>query len=475
MSAPLPNLLVLMTDDHGAWAAGCYGNREIRTPNLDYLARSGLRATRAFTPSPVCSPARACFFTGLLPSQHGIHDWLAEDPARPRNWLEGCTTLAQILQARGYRTGLVGKWHCGNSHQPQPGFDYWLGYARGQYPHCGTQRLVENGRAFEHEGRQAPFLTAKAAEFLRAGERNRPFFLFLGLVDTHSPFVGHPERLVAHYRRAGFGDIPREDPAPGPGWVRFGVPADEGRRREWLAQYYAAVTLLDEQVGRLLDELDGTGQLDRTLVLYTSDHGHMNGHHGLYTKGNASVPQNLFDESIRVPLLARLPGVIPAGLELAAPVDHCDLFQTLLEAAQAPSPPGVDYPGRSYWPLATGRDQPWRDRQFCEYGNARMVRTERWKYIRRLAPHEHFADELYDLEADPRERWNLLADGAPGPDVAARLRGEIDSHFTRFEAPGRSGARILELPPQNAGEPWRLSRPAATPPEGSEWRVLAGY
>lgn len=475
MTTSRPNILVMMTDDHGQWAAGCYGNREILTPNLDYLARSGMRATHAFTPNPVCSPARACFFTGLLPSQHGIHDWLAEDPAQPRDWLGGKSNVAEILRASGYRTGLVGKWHCGNSHLPQPGFDYWLGYAHGQYPHFGNQRLVENGRRFDYHGRQAPFLTSKAAQFIRDGKGGKPFFLFLGLVDTHSPFTGHPERLVSRYRRASFCDIPDESPTAGRGWVRFGVPADERLRREWLAQYYASVTLLDEQVGRMLDELESLGQLDQTLVVYTSDHGHMNGHHGLYTKGNATVPQNLYDESIRVPYLARLPGAIPGGLELDAPIDHCDLFQTLLEVGGAKPAPSVSYPGRSFWTLANGHRVPWRDSQFCEYGNVRMVRTAQWKYLRRYAPHEQYGDELYDLCADPRERHNLLASGAPAPAPAARLREEIENYFARFEDPARSGARILEQPPQNAWEPWRLRRPEETPQEGSEWRTLAGY
>ncbi len=472
-----PNILVIMTDDHGAWASGCYGNREIRTPNLDYLARSGLRATQAYTPNPVCSPARACFFTGLLPSQHGIHDWLAEDPSSPRDWLTGQVNLAQLLQAYGYQTGLVGKWHCGNSHQPQRGFDYWLGYAHGQYPHFGEQRFVENGKRLDYHGRQAPFLSEKAAEFLRKQKYSaHPFFLFLGLVDTHSPFTGHPERLVSHYRKCDFGDVPKESSNPGRGWVRFGVPVDEKLRREWLAQYYASVTLLDEQVGRMLDQLESNGQLEHTLVIYTSDHGHMNGHHGLYTKGNATVPQNLYDESIQVPFLARYPDAISGGSLLSAPIDHCDLFQTVLEVAEAKAPSDRNYPGRSFWSLARGQPTPWRDRQYCEYGNARMVRTVDWKYIRRYPPHDTtYGDELYDLSTDPRESRNLLSSGIQEPTIAASLKADIEGYFARYEIPKCSGVRILAQPQQNSWEPWRLTRPAQTPPEGSEWRTLAGY
>jgi choline-sulfatase len=469
------NIVVVMTDDHGAWAAGCYGNSEIATPNLDYMARSGCRALNAFTPNPVCSPARACFFTGRLPSQHGIHDWLSENSASPRAWLDGETNVAEILRQQGYRTGLVGKWHCGNSFQPQPGFDYWHGYARGQYPHFGQQQFVENGRLVSYHGRQAPYLTSKAAEFIRQGSSAQPFFLFLGLVDTHSPFTGHPERLVAHYRTCTFRDIPQESPSVADGWVRFGTPSDKDRRKEWLAQYYASVTLLDEQVGRLLDELESTGQLANTLVVYTSDHGHMNGHHGLYTKGNATVPQNLYDESIRVPFLARLPSHIPGGRTLVPSVDHCDLFRTVLDAAGAKAPDGKNYPGQSFWPMLQGHPIEWRDCQYCEYGNARMIRTEKWKFIKRYAPHDQlYGDELYALDADPRESTNLASSPAYSA-IIHDLHAQLEAHFLKYEVAAKSGRNILALPAQNNWEPWRLARPDQCPPEGSEWRTLAGY
>lgn len=465
-----PNLLVFLTDDHAAWAARCYGSRELETPCLDELAREGLRATRAFTPNPVCSPGRACFFTGRLPSQHGIHDWLQESPERPRDWLAGEVTLPQLLQAHGYRTGLVGKWHCGNSHLPQPGFDHWFSYERGQYPHVGRHHFIEDGRRVEWHGRQAELLADKAAAFI-ARDDGRPFFLCVGFVDTHSPFCDQPEDLVARYAQATFADIPTEDAAT-PGWVRFGTPRDEDRRRRWLAHYYAAVSLIDRQVGRVLAALRARGIEQETLVVYTSDHGHMNGHHGLYTKGNATVPQNLYDESIRVPLLARWPGRLPAARTLDVPVDHCDLFQTLLDAARCPVPRGIDYPGASFLPQLEGRSQPWRDAQFCEYGNARMIRTEAWKYIQRLAPHAHdYGDELYDLASDPRETVNRIANPGLASTVAS-LRERLEAHFRRHEVPDRSGRNILALPAQNAWEPWRLTRPAHTPPEGSEWAVL---
>ena len=121
--AKQPNILVFLTDDHAQWAAHCYGAAEIRSPNLDRLAATGVRMTRAFTPSPVCSPARACCFTGRFPSQHGIHDWLDESGTDSSLNLSGQTTIAELLKQAGYETSLVGKWHCGSSRRPQAGFD----------------------------------------------------------------------------------------------------------------------------------------------------------------------------------------------------------------------------------------------------------------------------------------------------------------------------------------------------------------
>lgn len=121
------NILVFLTDDHARWALGCYGNSEVRTPTMDHLAATGVVFDNAYTPSPVCSPARASFFTGRLPSQHGVHDYLAEaDPeVRAVDWLSGEVTLARLLRDNGYATALTGKWHLGREESVPDGFDYW--------------------------------------------------------------------------------------------------------------------------------------------------------------------------------------------------------------------------------------------------------------------------------------------------------------------------------------------------------------
>lgn len=447
-----PNLLVFLTDDHGQWASRPYGNRELHTPTLDLLAQSGATMENAYTPCPVCSPARASFWTGRMPSQHGIHDWIHET-SRPQPWLVGERTLAEALHEAGYQTALAGKWHCGQSWGPQPGFDYYLGGNRDQYPHRGVCKFLEDGRPIEHLGHRAAFVTSKAIEFLRRRERSRPFFLFVGYVDTHGPFVDHPERWVQAYADAAFSDIPDERYVGSARRIVGPVPSDPKERRQRLAQYYAAVSYIDEQVGQVLDALEGEGRLDETLVVYTSDHGHMNGHHGLYFKGNATSPQNFYDESIRVPCLLRWPGTIAAGRRHRAPVDHCDLFQTLLEAALCPETGEAaarrNSPGSSYLPLLRGERPPWRDTWFCEYGNAWMVRTRRWKLIVRTPPHR--GDELYDLQTDPRETTNRIGEARLAR-VARDLRARGEAHFFRYRAPGRAGTD--PLPSFSGHEPW---------------------
>jgi choline-sulfatase len=447
-----PNLLVFLTDDHGQWAADCYGARSLRTPTLNWLAATGVRMESAYTPCPVCSPARASFWTGRMPGQHGIHDWIHE-PTFPEVGLSGEKTLAELLHGAGYATGFAGKWHCGASWVPQPGFDYYLGENKEQYPHQGVCKFTENGTPVEYVGQRSAFVTERAKAFLQKRPTDRPFFLFMGYTDTHSPFRDHPERLVDSYRTSAFPEVPHEKYV-GAAKVKASAPTPEKERRARLAQYGAAVSYIDEQVGQVLDALS-PADLDNTLVVYTSDHGHMNGHHGLYTKGNATVPQNFYEESIRVPSLLRWPGTIAAGRVCATPFSHCDLFTTLLEAAGVSETPEDaarrNSPGRSVLPALRRRgNQDEACDWFCEYGNARMIRRGRYKLIVRYAPHS--GDELYDLERDPRETRNRIEQKSLAP-VIAELRAALDAYFTRYSQPGRRGTD--PLPCFNGGsEPW---------------------
>ncbi len=273
-------------------------------------------------------------------------------------------------------------------------------------------------------------------------------------VPSHTPLRDQPERLTAHYRGCTFADIPDEVVAPCHGATPMPWSHAPKTHREQLAQYYAAVSFINEQVGRLLDELDGAGIRRDTLVAYTADHGHMNGHHGLMGKGNATVTQDLLEESIRVPSLISWPATVPAGRVLTHPVDHCDLFCTLLAAAGTDPDAEIHSPGRSFLPLLRGQAAPWRDAQFCEYGNARMVRTDGLKLIRRYrGPNGHFSDELYDLAADPRETENRIRDAAYAGAIAD-LDARLDAYFREYEIPDRAGWDIASRLRCNPHKPW---------------------
>jgi choline-sulfatase len=450
-----PNILLILSDDHGQWAMGAYGNGELHTPNLDHLASTGVLMENAFTPIPVCSPARASLFTGRLPSQHGLHDYLASgDPEiGARDWLVDEVTLGELLSTAGYETGFCGKWHMGKDEVPQPGFDTWFTLGH-DYPveHGGRHRYVDNGRYRMIDGFKTSIITDQARQFLRGREGDRPFFLTASYTATHSPWRDHPQRLVHAYRGCTFADLPQDISYP---FGRQNLESTFPTRnnfREALAQYYTAVSQIDEAVGQLIDDLEALGLRDHTLVIYTSDHGLCCGHHGIWGKGNGTLPLNMVEESIRVPLLFNQPGRLFAGQRRAEFVDHLDLFQTVAESA------GIDlpqrsYPGRTYLSLLdnTGALPGWRREQYGEYGPLRMIRTERYKFLQR---NPHGRHELFDLLADPRETMNLYDDTSYAP-LIAELTARIDEYFARFEDKKKNGLRAAVLPRHNFTEAWR--------------------
>ncbi|HXE14927.1 MAG TPA: sulfatase-like hydrolase/transferase [Bryobacteraceae bacterium] len=461
-----PNILVFLTDDHGQWLQQAYGNSEVRTPNMTRIARNGVRMTNAFTTSPVCSPARASFFTGRMPSQHGIHDWIEETKqAYAYPWLKGQTLISQLLKESGYHTGLVGKWHCGEERYPHPGFDSWFSYWVSQYPHSGRQNFSDNGKHITADGFQSPFLTEQAIRFLKnhyAGKdtADKPFFLFVGYTDTHSPHEQMPDDLVAGYAEATFRDIPREPFPSVHGRALIPVSNDPEKERRKREEYYAAASSIDTEVGKALDALESLGQMDNTIVIYTGDHGLNAGHHGMWEKGNATIPQNFFEESIRVPCsIAWRNGGIPQGLESDLPVNHCDLFATLLEAAGATphrdAAERINSPGRSYLPHLLGKStEPWRDDVVCEYGNARMMRHDGYKLILRY-PYGgvEFANEFYDLRADPRETTNLY-EKPEYKKAIQQMTARTDGFFAKYRDPAHDGLRLQDQPLATPASPW---------------------
>ncbi len=463
-----PNILVFLSDDHAQWLQQAYGNSEVLTPNMQRIAHSGVRMTNAFTPCPVCSPARASFFTGRMPSQHGIHDWIEEiTQAYAYPWLKDETLLSDLLKKAGYHTGLVGKWHCGEERYPHSGFDSWFSYWTNQYPHAGAQNFSDNGKHVTEDGFQSPLLTDRALHFLRMHHQDKqttekPFFLFVSYTDTHAPHETMPDDLVSHYNDATFRDIPSERFSKVHGTPLLPISADPIAERNRHKQYYAAASSIDREVGKVLDELHAMGKLDDTLVVYTGDHGLNAGQHGMWEKGNATIPQNFLEESIRIPCTLSWPnGGIPGNLESDLLVNHCDLFATLLEAAKAvpdaATAKKINSPGRSYLSQLRGKTSTtWKDAIVCEYGNARMIRKDGYKLILRY-PFQGvtFANELYDLKADPRETTNLYANPDPlYARITQELTVQLNEFFSTYTVPAHSGLDLEHQALATDASPW---------------------
>ena len=447
------NIIVFFSDDHAQWALPSYGNAEISAPNLTHLAETGALMLNAFTPCPVCSPARASFWTGLYPSQHGVHDHLAEDDeaVQATEWLAGIPTLAEHLNEARYTTALCGKWHCGAGEIPRSGFDYWYSAWRKTPKYFSqTNKYSDQGRVVERTGTDTQIITDAAIDFLRQRDREQPFFLFVGYATTHNPWINRPERLVSHYRKSSFHDIPDDLPYP------YGEPGNHPVApedpREALAQYYASVTMIDEGVGRVLDELDAQGEREDTLIVYTSDHGLNLGHHGIWGKGNGSQPLNMLDESIRVPLIFNYPGVIKAGQRREEFVTHTDLFMTLLDFADAELKEPSNRPGESYRSILLGgaADQ-WQNVYHGEYGTTRTIRDLRYKLVER---YDGGGNLFLDLLRDPRETVNLYDVSDYSSNVDS-MRAELERFFARYQVAEHSGIRGNDLPIHNSREAWR--------------------
>ncbi len=449
-----PNILLFLTDDHGAWALSANGNSEVQSPVLDSLAKGGANFRNAFTPCPVCSPARACLLTGRTPSQVGIHDWLFESDGdiAERDWLRDEITLPELLSAAGYHCGLSGKWHLGRSHYTPRGFDWCFGLPGGQGDHRSAFVYHLNGQALPKRGNKTQLITDYALQFLDEAPPDKPFFLNVGYITTHSPYAQQEADLVALYDDAIFADIPLYKPHP---WHKNeGLAGGEHEReklRPYYANYYAAVGEIDRNVGQILEKLRENGQLENTLVIYVSDHGCALGHHGFWGKGNSTRPLNMHETSLRVPLLMSWPEKIAPQTTIEHCVDHYDTFQFICAVAGADLPYHRAYPGANFASLLTNSRAAWDDVLFGEYGDLRMMRTPHYKFVRR---YPSGPDDLFDLVADPQERRNLAELPAYAETRAALLQ-RLEEWYADYEEPSKSGLRVKNLPRHNDWEAWR--------------------
>ncbi|MBI4877959.1 MAG: sulfatase-like hydrolase/transferase, partial [Acidobacteria bacterium] len=269
-----PNILLIVADDLAAWMLGCYGNREIRTPNIDTLARTGARFANSFVCTPVCSASRATLFTGRTPRQHGIHDFLTAQPVEnppqgqvaPPASFKSEVMISDLLAGAGYNCGYAGKWHMGDDATPGHGFKstYTMGTGRYQDP-----VMYRNGQKVEEKGYLTELLTRETCRFLDEQKAEAPFFLVASYFNPHLPYDGHPQKYYDMYKDTSFDTL---------GWE----PAAKNalREKELLADTVgnlrkcaASTTALDDQIPILRRKLQERGLLDNTLIVFTGDNG----------------------------------------------------------------------------------------------------------------------------------------------------------------------------------------------------------
>lgn len=435
-----PNILFILSDDQGAWAMGCAGNRDIITPNLDELARTGLRFENAFCASPVCSPARASILTGKMPSQHGVQDWIRRGHFGPEaiDYLRGQLTLPEILSANGYACALSGKWHLGDVSTVKNRFpDHVYAHQRGSGNYYNAP-MYRDGMFVQEPGYITDLITDDAIGYMdRAAAGDRPFFLCVHYTAPHNPWIdgNHPAPILSLYDGCGFSQTPQGRVHPDAVY-RYSVPD----ALECLKGYYAAVTAMDSNIGRLVRRLDELGLREDTLLIFTSDNGFNCGHHGIWGKGNGTFSLNMFDTSIKVPLIVSQPGRVPAGRVTEEMVSQYDYLPTLLDYLGIAVPPGLtSLPGRSFLPLLDGRQTGGHDYLvvYDEYGPVRMIRTKRWKYVHRYAGGSH---ELYDLWQDPGEEHDLYG-CEQYREKAAELRQTLFDWFRDHTDPVLDGSK----------------------------------
>jgi len=369
-----PNILFILTDQWRGDAIGADGNEFVHTPNLDQLARDGVRFANAYAPQSVCTPSRASLLTGVYPTTHRLDDnsygidsvfALPEYALRPN--------LPELLREAGYYTGYIGKWHLGEG---DPGlFDYWAGY-NSRLPHWTGEKYASPYRPEEETEKALTFLDEHGGE---------PFFLEISYYPPHTPYEA-PEEFHRPYA---------------------------GRDLEHM-EYYAACTALDTYIGRLLSKLDEKGLRENTMVVFTSDHGE--------TFRNRPLSNNKrvgYEESARVPMLVRYPDGLPAGVVYEGGVSTIDLMPMILEATGIERPQRLEGISRIQEVLAG--DLAWKAPVFVqnrtqpgvENGphDERMVRLRDWKLIVRRfnRPRVPRRDELLNLSSDPLEQTNLIA------------------------------------------------------------------
>ena len=431
-----PNVVLIMTDNHGAWTLGCYGNPDIKTPHIDKLAAEGVLFSRCYANNAVCSPTRASFLTGLMPCQHGVHRYLGAGGAQigpgAYNTLEEFDTLPSLLADRGYVCGLSGKWHLGANLHPQEGFSFWItkphGHSKGFY----DQEVIENGEIRTEPTYLTDLWTDHAVEFIETN-KERPFFLFLAYNGPYGLGGAMLEpirnRHKETYAEKTLPSFPRLPPQP---WNHnYGDRIGDLRA---IRKYAAEISGIDDGVGRVMATLKQLGLDENTLVVFTADQGMSGGHSGYWGMGDHTRPLTAFDWTTHIPLLFRSPSRISSGKRVDLLVSNVDFMPTMIEHldlswSKRKQPRS---PGRSFAAELKGREiADWDNTVYYEFENVRAIRTDAWKYIERF---RESPNELYDLHADPTELNNLI-DQPKHAATQRDLTGRLCVYFDRVAEP----------------------------------------
>ncbi|NOT62512.1 MAG: sulfatase [Acidobacteria bacterium] len=425
-----PNIVFIMTDDHAAHALSSYGSRLIKTPHLDRIGKEGMRFANAFVTNSICTPSRAVILTGKYSHMNGVPVFNHIDNTQPM--------LQKYLQAAGYHTGTIGKWHLGGNNAQRPnegmptGFDYWnILPGQGLY---FDPVVIEMGERKKLKGYTTDLITDYAMQFIEKRPKDKPFFLMYHHKAPHrnwqpdekyrKQFENVTLPLPATFNDTYEGksdasrnatmhidvDLNDNDLKMKPPAGLSGQELKQWKYQRYMRDYLACVQSVDDNVGRFLDYLDKNGLAENTLVIYTSDQGFFLGEHNFFDK------RFMYEESLRTPLLVRWPKQIKAGQVSQAMVLNLDFPATMLDAAGVKVP--EDMQGRSFLPVLRGRTpRDWRTSMYYRYyhpGHHNVaahygVRTQRYKLIFFNKINQW---ELYDLQKDPREMRNLYNDPA---------------------------------------------------------------
>ena len=437
-----PNILYIVVDNQPASILGTYGNPDVKTPNIDRLANEGVRFTRAFAVHGMCSPTRATLLTGLLPSQHGVQDWLDDEEMKnwPSDWnaIREYRTLPYTLKNRGYQTSLIGKWHLGQPRPPDEWFDYWVTFNLGHTLDFWNNEINDNSKKYKLEGEHSvDFFTDKAVDYLQTYDDQKPFFL---MVTYNGPYMNPPTNLgpaknrhYGYYEDKEFPSFPRnrvnenvlqeiQVPDPEEWYLNLARMHND---QETMANVASQNTIVDDGVGRLLEALRDNGLAENTLVIYTSDQGNFFGQHGYWGHTDNTFPASTYDTAMNIPLIIRYPGVVPQGQVSDLFVGQYDLMPTILDMA------GFDVqitnsPGRSFAEHLKGSDlAAWSDAVYMDQEATRVIRTDHYSYWKRLkGTGKH---ELYDIQKDPEQHNNLYGN----PDYAEVI-SELDGRLSQF-------------------------------------------